>query len=108
MLRFGIIMLATAGGLVGCASQKPVTQAPPAPKIYTARAASALAFEPIATQSWPADAFARTGRENSVFMGYESQVTDYYYSRTSDRQHSGQPDRVDRDSFSTRTSVTSR
>lgn len=106
MLMNCIIVLAGAG-MVGCATEKPVTQAP-APRVYAPRVASALAFEPIGTQQWPSEAFARAGREPSVYMGVESQVTDYYYSRTADRQHSGQPDRVDRDSFSTRTSTTSR
>lgn len=102
MLMLCIIML------TGCAAEQGqrVVQLPS--RTYAPRASAALAFEPPATSQWPAEAFVRAGRESSAFMGYESQITDYYYSRTSDRQHSGQPDRVDRDSFSTRTSVTTR
>lgn len=56
---------------------------------YNEVVAPALAMRPVLVQEDSIPSLWRAGREPVAVIGYESQVTEFYYLRTDDRQRFG-------------------
>lgn len=112
MNKLALLLLCIAGVSTGCAhvpkTGNPAAEAAPE-RHYKPAVAAALAFDPPVSMYEPQLSFARDGRSNAAFMGYEQTTVDQYYLYQRDQQRGGDfPDRFERTAYTSRSSTTFR
>ncbi len=110
MKRICLLILVIIGS--GCVSERQERQrvavAPATQPYYQPKAAAALAFDPPMAMGQPQQTFSREGRSPAAFAGYEEQRVEYHQLYQRDQQNSDRGDRLDRQAYTVRSSVTVR
>ena len=85
MKTVGVILLLLVAG--GCVAYKkhPGDNRCVSLTGYESTSAAALVFDPPIAAGLPALDLSRDNRTPAAFVGYDSQITSYYYVRTDDR-----------------------
>jgi hypothetical protein len=105
LLILGIV----ASGCVRTSQEKQtMVTAPTTQPYYAPRAAAALAFDPPIASNDPLPSFSRVGRSPAAFAGYEEQTVEYHQLYQRDQQNTDRGDRLDRQAYTVRSSVTVR